>query len=233
MAFPLPEKPSIVVLPFVDLSIEGNGEALAEGISEDILTALSKFSALFVISRTTSFTYKGPDVTVKQVAEDLGVSYVLEGSVQRAGGESFRVTAQLIDALNGNHVWAESYDRELADIFAVKDEITLNIVANIGAVTEVGERDRAVRNETESLDAWLLWREGRSKLALFQQEENHLARQNFLAALEIDPDFKSAMTEFGNTYRSDAMFFWCDFDVAIEEAFKYYGQVLGGCPGRC
>ena len=119
---------------------------------------------------------------------------MLEGSVQRAGGESFRVTAQLIDALNGNHVWAESYDRELADIFAVKDEITLNIVANIGAVTEVGERDRAVRNETESLDAWLLWREGRSKFALFQQEENHLARQNFLAALEIDPDFKSAMS---------------------------------------
>ena len=151
---------------------------------------------------------------------------MLEGSVQRAGGESFRVTAQLIDALNGNHVWAESYDRELADIFAVKNEITLNIVANIGAVTEVGERDRAVRNETESLDAWLLWREGRSKFALFQQEENHLARQNFLAALEIDPDFKSAMTELGNTYRSDAMFFWSDFDVAIEEAFKYYGQVL-------
>ena len=103
---------------------------------------------------------------MKQVAEDLGVRYVLEGSVQRAGGESFRVTAQLIDALNGNHVWAESYDRELADIFAVKDEITLNIIANIGAVTEVGERDRAVRNETESLDAWLLWREGRSKFAL-------------------------------------------------------------------
>ena len=102
----------------------------------------------------------------------------------------------------------------------------MNIVANIGAVTEVGERDRAVRNETESLDAWLLWREGRSKFALFQQEENHLARQNFLAALEIDPDFKSAMTELGNTYRSDAMFFWSDFDVAIEEAFKYYGQVL-------
>ena len=132
MAFPLPDKPSIAVLPFVDLSVEGNGEALADGISEDILTALSKLAELFVISRTTTFSYKGKDLTVKQVAEDLGVRYVLEGSVQR-DGVRMRVTAQLIDALSGQHVWAERYDRDVSDLFSVKDEITLSIVANIGA----------------------------------------------------------------------------------------------------
>lgn len=148
----LPDRPSIAVLPFVDLSVEGDGEALAEGMSEDILTALSKLKELFVISRTTTFTYKGKDVTVKQVTEDLGVRYVLEGSVQRSG-DTMRVTAQLIDALSGSHVWADKYDRGVTDLFAVKDEITLNIVSSIGARIGAGEGDRVARRDTDSLEA--------------------------------------------------------------------------------
>ena len=149
MAFPLPDKPSIAVLPFVDLSVDRNSETLAEGMSEDILTALSKLDELFVISRTTSSTYKGKDVTVKQVAEDLGVRYVLEGSVQRSG-DTMRVTAQLIDALSGQHIWADRYDRDVTALFAVKDEITLNIVSNISAETGFGAMDLVSRRDTNA-----------------------------------------------------------------------------------
>ena len=122
MAFPLPDKPSIAVLAFANLGTNADDGILADSFSEDILTSLSKLSGLFVISRTTSFNYKGKDASVKQIAEDLGIRYVLEGSVQR-DGDRIRVTAQLIDAIGGQHVWADRYDRDLDDLFAVKDEI--------------------------------------------------------------------------------------------------------------
>ncbi len=149
MAFPLPDKPSIAVLAFENLSPEADDELLADSFSEDILTALSKLSGLFVISRTTSFTYKGKDASAKQIAEDLGIRYVLEGSVQR-DGDRIRVTAQLIDAIGGQHVWADRYDRDLDDLFAVKDDITLNIVSNISAELVLGDRDRVLGRETDS-----------------------------------------------------------------------------------
>ena len=163
MAFPLPDRPSIAVLPFVNLSGDTAQEFLADGISEDILTALSKLSEFFVISRTTTATYKGKDVTVKEVAEDLGVRYVLEGSVQRDGG-TMRVTAQLIDALSGQHIWADRYDRDVADLFAVKDEITLNIVSSIGTEIGLGEYDRLAFGDTRNLQAWTLNREGTGRI---------------------------------------------------------------------
>ena len=220
MAYPLPDKPSIAVLPFVNLSGDPADQFLPDGISEDITAALSKLSEFFVISRTTTATYKDRDVTVKQVAEELGVRYVLEGSVQRQG-ERMRVTAQLIDALSGDHVWADRYDRDITDLFAVKDEITLNVISNVGAELVAGERDRSVRSETNSLEAWLLAREGRELMLHFMLEDNLLARDRFERAIAIDPDFLSAYSLLGNNYRLEARSGWTDareetFDKALE-----------------
>ncbi len=222
MALPLPDKPSIAVLPFVNLSGDPADQFLPDGISEDITTTLSKLPRLFVISRTTTATYKDRDVTVKQVAEELGVRYVLEGSVQRQG-ERMRVTAQLIDALSGGHVWADRYDRDMTDLFAVKDEITLNVVSNVGAELEIGEFDRRLRSETDSLEAWLLFREGRELFFHFRREDMLLSRDRFERAIAIDPDFLSAYTSVGNTYRMDARFGWTD---AREETFDKSLEIL-------
>ena len=130
MAFPLPDKPSIAVLPFANMSDDPKQEFLCDGMTEEIITALSRVPRLFVISRTSTSTYKGKPVTVKQVSEELGVRYVLEGSVQTSA-TAIRITAQLIDALTGNHLWAERYDRDLKDIFALQDEITLKILTAV------------------------------------------------------------------------------------------------------
>ena len=127
MAFPLPDKPSMAVLPFVNMSGDKEQESFSDGITEDIITGLSKVTRLFVIARNSTFTYKGKPVKVKQVSEELGVRYVLEGSVQKSG-DRVQITAQLIDALTGNHLWAERYERERKDLFALKDEITLKIL---------------------------------------------------------------------------------------------------------
>ena len=226
MAFPLPDKPSIAVLPFVNLSGDPADEFLPDGISEDITTSLSKLPALFVISRTTTATYKERDVTVKQVAEELGVRYVLEGSVQRQG-ERMRVTAQLIDALSGGHVWADSYDRDMTDLFAVKDEITLNVVSNVGAELEFGERDRRLRSETDSLEAWLLYREGRGMFLQTMREGNVLARDRFERAIAIDPDFLSAYAMFANTHSMDARRGWTDArEAASDKALEILSRNL-------
>ena len=143
MAFPLPDKPSIAVLPFANMSEDPKQEFLCDGMTEGIITALSRVPRLFVIARTSTSTYKGKPVKVKQVSEELGVRYVLEGSVQRSG-DRVRITAQLIDALTGNHLWAKRYDRDLKDIFALQDEITINILTNVRVkLTDGGDASRA------------------------------------------------------------------------------------------
>jgi TolB-like protein/class 3 adenylate cyclase len=139
MAFPLPDVPSIAVLPFVNMSGDPKQEFLSDGISEEIITALSKIRALFVISRQSTFSYKGKPVKVKQVSEELGVRYVLEGSVQRSA-DRIRISAQLIDALTGRHIWAERYDRPLTDLFALQDEITMKILTAIQVKLTEGEQ---------------------------------------------------------------------------------------------
>jgi TolB-like protein/Tfp pilus assembly protein PilF len=149
---PLPDKPSIAVLPFANLSGDPEQEYFADGMVEEIITALSRIRWLFVIARNSSFTYKGQAVDVKRVGRELGVRYVLEGSVRRAANR-VRITAQLIDATTGNHVWAERYDRELADIFAVQDEITERVVAAIEPQLYAAEHLRSQRKSPESLDA--------------------------------------------------------------------------------
>jgi TolB-like protein/Flp pilus assembly protein TadD len=152
-ALPLPDKPSIAVLPFANMSGDPEQEYFADGMVEDITTALSKLRWFFVIARNSAFVYKGRAVDVKQVGRELGVRYVLEGSVRR-GGSRLRITAQLVDAVTGNHVWAERYDRDLADIFAVQDEITEHVVAAIEPELYAAEYLRSQRKPPQSLDAW-------------------------------------------------------------------------------
>ena len=152
-ALPLPDRPAIAVLPFTNMSGEPEQEYFSDGISEDIITALSKLRWFFVIARNSSFIYKGKAVHMKQIAEELGVRYVVEGSV-RKGGDRVRITAQLNDVATGSHLWAERYDRDLADVFAVQDEITENIVAAIEPQLYAAENFRAQRKPPDSLDAW-------------------------------------------------------------------------------
>src|SRR5207253_414191 len=151
-ALPLPDKPSIAVLPFANMSGDPEQEYFADGMVEEIITALSQIRWLFVIARNSSFTYKGRPVDIKQVGRELGVRYVLEGSVRKAGNR-VRITAQLIDALAGTHVWADRYDRDLSDIFAVQDEITASVAGFIEPALAEAEQQRVLRKPPESLDA--------------------------------------------------------------------------------
>lgn len=155
----LPDKPSIAVLPFTNMSGDLDQEYFADGIAEDVLTILSKQRWLFVVARNSSFTYKGKAVDIKKVGQELGVRYVLEGSVRKAANR-VRVTGQLLDATTGAHVWAEKYDRDLADIFAVQDEITLSVVRAIAPAISGAEQQRAIRKSPESLDAWEAYQRG-------------------------------------------------------------------------
>ena len=152
-ALPLPDKPSIAVLPFQNISGDPEQEYFADGMVEEIITALSRIRWFFVIARNSTFTYKGHAVDVKQVGRELGVRYVLEGSVRKSGNR-IRVTAQLVEAATGNHVWAERYDRDLADIFAVQDEITERVVAAIEPELYAAENVRSQSKPPDSLDAW-------------------------------------------------------------------------------
>jgi len=187
----IPHKPSIAVLPFTNMSADPEQELLSDGMSEDIITALSKIRWFFVIARNTTFTYKGQAVDVKRVAGELGVRYVLEGSVRKAGNR-VRVTAQLIDAATGNHVWAERYDRDLSDIFALQDEMTQTIVGAIEPELGSAERERARRKPPDSLDAWSCYQRGLWHLYRFTKADNDEAEQLFQRAAELDPGFSGA-----------------------------------------
>jgi TolB-like protein len=153
VGLPLPDRPAIAVLPFTNMSGEAEQDYFSDGISEDIITALSKLRWFFVIARNSSFIYRGRSVHLRQVAEELGVRYLVEGSV-RKGGDRVRITAQLNDVATGSHLWAERYDRELADVFAVQDEITEAIVAAIEPQLYAAENFHAQRKPPGSMDAW-------------------------------------------------------------------------------
>lgn len=184
----LPDKPSVAVLPFTNMSADPDQEYFADGIAEDIITALSRFPSLFVIARNSSFTYKGRAVDVKQVGRELGVRYVLEGSLRKAGNR-IRVTAQLIEATTGMHVWADRYDRDLADIFAVQDEITTAVTVAIAPAIADAELQRAMRKPPGSLDAWGAYQRGLWHLGQFNADHTVLAERFFEQAIELDPAF--------------------------------------------
>jgi adenylate cyclase len=200
MAFPLPEKPSVAVLPFNNLSDDPAQEYIADGISENIISALSKISEMFVIASSSTFTYKGKSVKVQQVSEELGVRYVLEGSVQKAGNR-VRVTAQLIDATTGHHLWSEKYDRELQDIFALQDEITHKIIIELQVKLTEGEQARVSHKSTTDLEAWSYAVRGLKLFERASKENNMKAMELFERAIELDPNYVWAWVRLAWTYR--------------------------------
>ena len=183
-----PDKPSIAVLPFDNMSGDPEQEHFADGISEDLITALSKIRWFFVIARNSSFTYKGQAVEVKRVASELGVRYVIEGSVRKAGSR-VRISAQLIDATTGRHVWAERYDRSLVDIFELQDEMTQTIVGAVEPELSAAERERAARTPPESLGAWETYQRGLWHMWRFAKDDVAEAQRLFRQAHELDPAF--------------------------------------------
>jgi TolB-like protein/class 3 adenylate cyclase len=185
------DRPSLAVLPFVNMSGDAEQEYFADGITEDIITALSKLRWFFVIARNSSFIYKGKAVDVKRVARDLGVRYVLEGSVRKSGSR-VRVTAQLIDASTGNHIWAERYDSELNDIFDLQDQLTTRVVGAIAPKLEQIEIERATRKPTENLDAYDHFLRGTANLHQWTRESSDEALRLFYKAIELDAGFASA-----------------------------------------
>ncbi len=193
----LPAKPSIAVLPFNNMSNDSEQEFFADGISEDIITELSKFRTFFVIARNSSFAFKNEQLSVRDVGIKLGVRYVVEGSVRRAGNR-VRITAQLIDAVDDKHIWAERYDRDLEDIFAVQDEVTQAIVTAIEPQLATTERQRARRKPTANLDAWECYQRG--LWYMFGYAETGQALHYFQRAIELDPEFGSAYAGIAYTY---------------------------------
>ena len=187
----LPDKPSIAVLPFQNLSGEPEQEYFADGIVEDIITALSRMRWLFVIARNSSFVYKGRAVDVKQVGRELGVRYVLEGSVRKAAGR-VRITGQLIDAASGAHLWADRFDGGLEDIFELQDQVASSVVGAIAPKLEQAEIERAKRKPTESLDAYDCYLRGVAFVHRETKESIAEALRLFYRAIELDPDFASA-----------------------------------------
>jgi adenylate cyclase len=205
MAFPLPDRPSIAVLPFDNLSEDPKQEYFSDGLTEEIISALSRVPKLFVIARNSTFTYKGKPVKVQQVSEDLGVRYVLEGSVRKAG-DKIRVTAQLIDALNGHHLWAKRYDRNLEDIFALQDEITKEIITAMQVKLTEGEQARAAARGTNNLDAYLKCLQAKDYLLKFNPESNALGKQLAEEAIALDPEYAFAYRELSAAHMMDVWF---------------------------
>ena len=190
MAFRLPDKPSIAVLPFNNMTDDPKQGHFCDGLTEEIITALCKTPNLFVIARNSTFTYKGKAVKVSQVAEELGVQYVLEGSVRRAGDRA-RITAQLSDALSGYHLWAERYDRDLKDTFTVQDEIALNVVKELDIRLTEGETVR-LRSDTNNLDAWIHFANARACYQTFNKDEYPKGIELLKRAVKLDPRYASA-----------------------------------------
>ena len=193
------DKPSIAVLPFANMSSDPEQEFLADGIAEDVITALSRYPSLFVIARNSTFTYKGRAIDVREVGRELGVRYVLEGSLRKAGNR-IRVTAQLVEAETGNHVWAERYDRDLADIFAVQDEISQAVTVAVAPTIDGAERRRALRRPPENLDAWAAYQQGLWHLGKLTAEANDQARAMFERSIELDPAFAPAYAGLSLAY---------------------------------
>lgn len=187
----VPSKPSIAVLPFSNLSGDAEQEYFADGISEDIITALSRIHWLFVIARNTTFTYKGTAVDVQQVAAELGVRYILEGSVRKAG-KRIRITGQLIDGETGNHLWAERYDRNLEDVFEIQDEITENIVGALEPQMVLAENVRSRRKNAQNLDAWDLVIQAMARIGEFSRDGSEQAIKLLDRAIAIDPTYARA-----------------------------------------
>jgi adenylate cyclase len=215
MAFPLPDKPSIAVLPFDNLSGDPRQEPFADGVTENITTTLSKIPGLFVIARNSAFEYKGKPIDVKKVAGNLGVKHILEGSVQKSG-ERIRITAQLIDATSGHHIWSEKYDREMRDLFALTDDVTRNIAVSLQIKLTEGEQARVFHKDTENLEAWALATQAWDLIAR-TREDNARARELADQAVKLDPQYGFAWSLLAYSYFNAAKMGWCE---SPEEYYK-------------
>jgi TolB-like protein/cytochrome c-type biogenesis protein CcmH/NrfG len=236
-ALALPERPAIAVLPFTNMSGEAEQDYFSDGISEDIITALSKLRWFFVVARNSSFVYKGRAVHIREVARELGVRYVVEGSVRRSG-DRVRISAQLNDVSTGSHLWAERYDRELADIFAVQDEITEAIVAAIEPQLYAAENFRAQQKPPGSLDAWDLVMRALSHHWRSTREDNAAAQELLEKAIAIDPAYGKALGLLATSHIFGAHMGWADMAATVpiaeraalaaveadrEDAFAHHG----------
>ncbi len=216
-ALPLPDRPAIAVLPFINMSGDPEQEYFSDGISEDIITALSKLRWFFVIARNSSFIYKGKAVHMKQVAEELGVGYVVEGSV-RKGGDRVRITVQLNDVATGSHLWAERYDRGLADVFAVLDEITEAIVAAIEPQLYAAENFHAQRKPPDSVDAWDLVMRALSHYWRVTRQDNVVAQALLEKAISFDSNYGQALGVLAASHTFSAHMGWEDMAASASIA---------------
>ncbi|MCP5087322.1 MAG: adenylate/guanylate cyclase domain-containing protein, partial [Rhodobacteraceae bacterium] len=207
MAFPLPDKPSIAVLPFDELSENASQEYFADGMTEDLITDLSKISGLFVIARNSSFAYKGKSVNVKDVAEELGVRFVLEGSVRRAG-DKLRVNAQLIDAITGGHVWADRFDGQVENVFELQDKFVLQITSALELELSDGERGEIEKTETQKVAAREAFQRGWELYSRFNEPDNATSVRHFEKAIELDPEYGRAYGALALVYQRDGIFRW-------------------------
>jgi adenylate cyclase len=221
----VPATPSIVVLPFVNLSNDPEQEYFSDGITEDLTSRLSKLTGLLVISRNSAFTYKGKAVKVQEVSKELGVRYVLEGSVRKAG-DQVRVTAQLIDATTDHHLWAERYDRPLQDIFALQDALVHKMVTTLKLQLSVREQGLLVRKTQENLEAYDAFLRGLMYFYRFTKEGNTQARQMFEHAVALDPTYAEAYAFLGLTYRLEWSNRWSQEPQALEQAFELAQKAL-------
>jgi TolB-like protein/class 3 adenylate cyclase len=208
-ALQLPDKPSIAVLPFANMSGDPEQEYFSDGISEDIITDLSKIADLFVIARNSSFSYKGQSINIPSVAGELGVRYILEGSVRR-GGDRVRVNAQLIDAASGGHLWAERYDGDLTDIFAMQDEVTANIVQALAVTLRADEERRVGQKGTDNLAAYELMLRGREFFLRTNYEGTQLAKEVLEQAIELDSGFGLAYAYLSHNHNMDYVNGWSE-----------------------
>ena len=213
----LPDRPAIAVLPFSNMSGDPEQDYFSDGMSEDVITGLSRLRWFFVIARNSSFIYKGKAVHMNQVGEELGVGYVVEGSVRREG-ERVRITAQLNDVVTGSHLWAERYDRGIADVFAVQDEITDAIVSSIEPQLYAAEGLRARRKPPDSLDAWDLVMRALSHYWRVSREDNAMAQELATAAIGIDPDYGQALALLAASQTFGAFLGWEDIATVLPRA---------------
>jgi adenylate cyclase len=202
MKYPLPDKPSIAVLPFVNMSDDPQQEYFSDGLTEEIITALSKLPNLFVIARNSTFSYKGKAVKVNQVAEELGVRYVLEGSVRKTG-DKVRIAAQLIDALTGHYLWAERYDRNLKDMFVLQDEITLNIITALQVKVTAGEQARLTAKGTKNLEAYIKAMQFRVQIQRVTKEGRDAAKKLAEEIYILDPKYPMGYVSLARIHNMD------------------------------
>jgi adenylate cyclase len=225
MTLPLPDNPSIAVLPFKNMSGDSEQDYFSDGLTEDLITDLSKFRGLFVISRNSVFIYKGQTIKPKQVRKELGVRYMLEGSVRKSGNR-IRITAQLIDTTTNGHLWSERYDRDLKDIFALQDEITQQIVSALDVKFEEMEQERAFHKDTANLNAYDYALRGWSYYQRTTKKDNDQARLMFEKAIDIEPNFAGAYAGLGFTYYEQWAMQWSQDSQSLDRALELAREAI-------